>query len=79
MGENLEVDSMMDYWIGGSYIGDTPEKSGDIRNTSTKVGNLLSSRRNAQCSAKYMETNLLRMFPSNFYKQAGTPEMSLYR
>ena len=40
MGENFEVDSMMDYWIGGSYIGDTPEKSGYTGNTSTKVGNL---------------------------------------
>lgn len=25
MGENFKVDSMMDYWIGVSYIGDTPE------------------------------------------------------
>lgn len=25
MGENFKVDSMMDYWIGVSYIGDTLE------------------------------------------------------
>lgn len=25
MGENFKVDSMMVYWIGVSYIGDTPE------------------------------------------------------
>lgn len=78
MGEDFEVDSMIDYWIGVNFVGKAPENLETLEIPASKWAIFEVHGPMPDAMQKTWKKIYSEWFPSNSYKQAGTPEMEVY-